>query len=137
MPKPWRDSDVRSESRSIRSVLRDSQRQVKSYVDGVSSKAFTSDATLNGVHEGYILTNTGAAGTVTLTLPAALAGMRYRILRTADYALRVDPNGTETIRGGSAGEYLQLDLGDSVELVCLTNGQWEIVASNVRAYTYG
>ena len=89
----------------------------------------TSDLTLTATdHNGILFNNEGASGTVVLTLPAATVGLNYRAVRTASHALRLDPNGSEVIRGGGAGKYLELDTdGDSVELECCVAGEWEIV----------
>ena len=52
-----------------------------------------------------------------------------------DCSLAIDPNGTETIQGGSAGKYLELDTdGDSVTLECYVDGKWEIRSNGAYAY---
>lgn len=73
--------------------------------------------------------NQGASGTVTLSLPAAVAGLEFSAIRVASQSFRLDPDGTEAIRGGAAGKYLELNTdGDSVTLKCFEAGKWEIVA---------
>ncbi len=65
-------------------------------------------------------------------LPAAVIGMRYHFTRdSASYAVRVDPSGTNIIKGGTAGQYLSLDTdGASATLECMTALEWEITASH-------
>ena len=82
-------------------------------------------------HCGTTFTNAGASGTRTSVLPIATPGLWFRFIRTAAHALRVDPDGSEVIRGGGGGKYLELDAdGESVTLFCFAAGTWEIVASN-------
>lgn len=88
-------------------------------------------ATETDVAGNTILTNTGASGTITVSLPAALPGMRIRASVGVAQALRIDPNGTETISlpssgvPGAAGKYLVADaIGETVDLVCVAAGSW-------------
>lgn len=81
---------------------------------------------------GYI-SNLGAAAAATFALPAALPGMSVVAIVEAAFALRLDPNGTETIAlpstgvQGAAGKYLEADaVGEKVKLVCLTAGTWSV-----------
>lgn len=79
---------------------------------------------------GRTFTNTGATGTVIFSLPAATVGLNYKFTRTATQVIQVDPSGTEIIRGGTAGQYAQLD-NDAAMIVieCHVAGTWEIVSS--------
>ena len=76
-------------------------------------------------------TNSGASGTITLTLPAAVANAEYY----ADFhvleaqALRIDPNGSEQIHvNGSlqaAGKYISCsEIGGFIRLYCRESGVW-------------
>ena len=94
-------------------------------------EAHTADDTLTNVESGSVHTNTGASGTITLTLPAAIVGVEFYFRVGAAQALRIDPNGTETISlpstgvPGAAGKYLVADaIGESVHLVCCSAGSW-------------
>lgn len=96
-------------------------------------EAHTANDTLKAGESGTIHTNKGAAGTITLILPAALVGMRFRFYVGAAQQLRIDPNGTETISlpssgvAGGAGKYLVADaIGETVELVCCEAGTWAV-----------
>lgn len=84
---------------------------------------------------GIFVSNAGASGAATFTLPAAVVGMRVAGVVEAAQELRLDPNGTETIAlpssgvQGAAGKYLTADaVGEKVELICLTTGTWDVVS---------
>ena len=78
---------------------------------------------------GNRFSNFGAGAAIEFDLPAAIVGMKYSFLRLATHELRLDPNVAETIRGGGAGEYLQLDAdGDNVTIQCVKAGTWEITS---------
>lgn len=100
-------------------------------------EAHTANDTLTAAESGTTHTNTGATGTITLTLPAATVGLRYTFAVGAAQELRIDPNGTETISlpstgvAGAAGKYLVADaVGENVELACFVAGTW-----GVKSYT--
>jgi hypothetical protein len=79
-------------------------------------------------HSGRTYSNAGASGTISWHLPPATPGLQFTFVRIASQTVRLDPNGSEVIRGGGAGKYLELDHdGDNVTLKCLTNGTWEII----------
>lgn len=95
--------------------------------------AFTAAETLSyQAHKDLTISNEGAVGIVTLTLPAGEdnIGGRFSFVRSVTQTFRIDPDGTETIQGGGAGKYLELDTdGDSVTLEWINN-LWEIMAIN-------
>ena len=85
--------------------------------------AKTGNYTIDANDSGYLITMEASA-TKTLTLPASAKGHSVTILNlgTEGAALRVDPNGTEKIRGngaaGAAGKYIQTtEYGASVQLI--------------------
>jgi hypothetical protein len=99
-----------------------------------SVEAHTANDTLTDAENGTIHTNTGAAGTITLTLPAATVGKRFTFAVGAAQQLRIDPNGTETISlpssgvPGAAGKYLVADaVGETVQLACVVAGNWAVL----------
>lgn len=99
----------------------------------IDVEAHTASDTLTTAENGTLHTNTGASGTITITLPAATVGLRYRFGVGAAQQLRIDPNGTETISlpstgvPGAAGKYLVADaIGETVELVCAVAGNWNV-----------
>lgn len=57
----------------------------------LSVEAHVADDTLLATETGTVHTNTGAAGAVTLTLPAATVGLRFMFAVGAAQALQIDP----------------------------------------------
>lgn len=91
----------------------------------------TAGDTLLAAETGSHHSNTGASGTITIVLPAAVAGLEFWFYVGAAQELRLDPNTTETIAlpstgvQGAAGKYLVADaVGEYVRLVCETAGAW-------------
>lgn len=94
----------------------------------------TSSRTLTAAESGTVVSNVGASGAVTFTLPPATAGLRFVALVEAAQELRLDPDGTETIAlpssgvQGAAGKYLVADaIGEKVEIVCVSAGTWDVI----------
>ena len=79
--------------------------------------------------QSLIISNHGAYTTLEYDLPAATQGLEYSFIRVAPgQTIRIDPNGSEVIRGGAAGKYLSLDSdGCFVTLRCYISGIWEII----------
>jgi len=95
----------------------------------------TADYTVALADLGKVLTNTGATGNITFSLPAAVVG--YEVFARVDAAqqLRLDPNGTEQIClpstgvPGAAGKYLVADaLNETVHLRCREAGIWDALS---------
>lgn len=96
-------------------------------------EAHTAGDTLLAAETGSLHTNTGASGTITIVLPAATPGLKFRFACGAAQALRIDPNGSETISlpstgvPGAGGKYLWADaIGESVDLECTVAGSWQV-----------
>lgn len=88
------------------------------------------DLTLTKAENGNVYKNQGAVATMTFTLPPALEGMSFGFWRTTAQQVRADPDGTETIRDGTAGQYARLDTnGGNLFLHCLVDGEWEVLHS--------
>lgn len=88
-------------------------------------EANTADATLTAANFGKIQTNTGAAGTIALTLPAAsgAAGLSMKVQLTAAQIVRLTPAAGEKIYLGGSGvasKYLQIAaaIGNYVDICC-------------------
>lgn len=99
--------------------------------------AKTASYTVLDSENGQGFRNTGASGAITLSLPAALAGMHYYFYVDAAQELRIDPNGTETISlpsdgvPGAAGKYLTANaIGESLHLVCPKDGTWAAMGAH-------
>lgn len=99
---------------------------------GVITK--TADYTLSDGESGAVVTNTGASGTITFTLPPAVPGLKYKARVSVAQQLRLDPDETETISlpstgvPGAAGKYLVADaIGETVSLECVVAGSWSVM----------
>lgn len=93
----------------------------------------TADYTATVADSGRSFSTAGASGTVVITLPPAVPGLKYRFRVGAAQALRIDPDGTETISlpstgvPGAAGKYLTADAaGETVDLECVVAGTWTV-----------
>lgn len=80
------------------------------------------------------VSNAGASGAAVFALPKAEPGLRVSAIVEATQQLRLDPNGTETVAlpstgvQAAAGKYIWADaLAETVELVCLVKGTWDVV----------
>lgn len=104
----------------------------------VGVEPHTADDTLTAAESGTVHTNTGAAGTVVLTLPPATPGLMFKFSVGANQAFRIDPNGTETISlpangvPGAAGKYLGCStIGASLQLECHVAGNWVAIGGSI------
>lgn len=103
-------------------------------------REFTADGALTQSMSGFVITNLGATGVVTLTLPAGSpAGTTYTIGVSAAFELRIDPPSDKSlIQGGSvrtAGKYISADdEGETIVLTCNSAGNW-LVTSTVGTWT--
>ena len=79
---------------------------------------------------GQRLSNRAATQIIEFDLPAATTGQRYSFNRIENYAVRVDPNGTDFIGDGAAGKYLEITARGQVNIECITNGEWEVVGGS-------
>ena len=79
--------------------------------------------------------NTGAAGAVTFTLPAAALGLTYTFFVNAAQIVNVAPQGADTIRVTGvkpAGTALASgpNIGNFVSITCTAANTWAVVANN-------
>ena len=102
--------------------------------------ACIANQTVRAFDSGHTFTNAGQAAstTITFSLPAALAGMKYKFCRVdydADKDIRIDPSGTEHIylEDGSdcgAGKYRGNDTASDayyeITVACFKNGVWRV-----------
>jgi hypothetical protein len=97
-------------------------------------EAHTGNDTLTAAESGSVHTNLGAAGTITLTLPAsAPVGTVFTFAVQAAYELRVDP-GVKAIRddsGQTADKYKKANaIGACISIAADSNGNWATIAKN-------
>ena len=96
----------------------------------------TANYTATEAESGSLYENTGATGTVVISLPAATVGLEYRAHVCAAFALRLDPNGSQIIGNptagsadGGGGRYISSStVGAAIHLVCMATGRWEVQA---------
>jgi hypothetical protein len=81
---------------------------------------------------GAIVDNTPSTSAAVFNLPAALVGMEFYFYVLSAFAMRINPDGNETIGLPSsgvqqaAGKYIEAyAAGEYVHIVCVTAGQWE------------
>jgi hypothetical protein len=86
---------------------------------------YVTSTVLTAAQDGALITNSGSPNAITLTLPPAVAGMEFAIQRVSPYAVTVEPDGSDTIRGGAGAILLQSR--STTVLACRADGAWEIV----------
>ena len=87
---------------------------------------------INAAMAGAIVNNAPSTSAAVFNLPAALVGMEFYFYVLAAFALRINPDGTETIGLPSSGaqqaggKYIEADaVGEYVHIACVKAGQWE------------
>lgn len=83
----------------------------------------------------YVYTNSAATASVEFDLPVAYVERKFSFACVDSDGIVIDPSGSETIRGLSAGEALSLSLGQTVTLRCLYTGVWDVIAGTGYAPT--
>ena len=104
-----------------------------SQVSGWRRKVVSVDGgAINAAMAGAIVDNTPSGSAAVFNLPAALVGMEFYFYVLAAFALRINPDGTETIGLPSSGaqqaggKYIEADaVGEYVHIACVKAGQWE------------
>ena len=104
-----------------------------SQVSGWRRKAVDMDGgNVNAAYAGAIISNFASGSAAVFNLPAALVGMEFYFYVLSAFALRINPDGTETIGLPSsgvqqaAGKYIEADaVGEYVHIICAKAGQWE------------
>lgn len=79
-------------------------------------EVFTASATLTARYAGLLLTNRGAAGAVTLTLPAGQKGLRIRARKVTAQTFTLARAGSDTILNSAGGSVSSLAINVSAEL---------------------
>lgn len=104
-----------------------------SQVSGWRRKVVSVDGgAINAAMAGAIVDNTPSGSAAVFNLPAALVGMEFYFYVLAAFAMRINPDGTETIGLPSSGaqqaggKYIEADaVGEYVHIACVKAGQWE------------
>lgn len=92
-------------------------------------KAFTANGSVSNNDTYQCSTNLGASGTVTITLPKALAGAGpfYFFVAASGKTLSVKPALGDNIRGKAANATISSStLASLLKLQCIVAGTWEI-----------
>lgn len=94
-------------------------------------EAHTAADTLTAAETGTVHTNTGASGTLALTLPAATVGLQFYFYVGAAQILQIEPATGETISLPSDGvpeaadDYIAANaIGETCHLMCCKAGTW-------------
>jgi hypothetical protein len=107
---------------------------------GSHYRAYTASASLGVSMSGFTITNLGAAGSVTISLPTGVpAGTWYRFVVQAAQQLQIDSGASDAIMiGGTTsadGAYVWADdEAESLTLVADTNNNW-VAVSPVGTWT--
>lgn len=96
---------------------------------GYTAANVTSSTSISALATGTFYTNSGASGTVNLTLPAAVIGLTFGIFVATAQTFAFVAHGSETIRNADAvtssgGSFSSSTIGNIIELICVINGQW-------------
>ena len=92
--------------------------------------SYTDDVVLTADQDGAVINNAGAAKAITVTLPAAIAGMEFSIQRIAPYGISVYPSGSEKISDGGNGVAAVLLSRGLLVVSCSADGSWEVVTDS-------
>ncbi len=85
--------------------------------------------TVTAGETGTRFSNFGATAIMVFNLPTGATGLAYSFSRRPDYAMRLDPSGSEVIVGGGAGKYLEILSAGQVDIEWV-NGAWLVVADS-------
>ena len=92
----------------------------------------TTNTTLTNAHNGKTITNAGATGAVTLTLPDATVGYELAVSNTENYTITINPQDTDQILGltNAAGDSVWFDAaGEGLVLKAAKAGKWNPTAT--------
>jgi hypothetical protein len=75
---------------------------------------------------GIVVTNDGAAATVTINLPTAIPGVSYSFMRLANFAFRLNPEDNDAFTGEANGKYLEMQSVGVVVIDCYQINKWVV-----------
>lgn len=97
---------------------------------GTTTEHHTASDTLTKDESGTIHTNKGAGGSITFTLPAAVAGLEFWFYVGAAQNLVIDPAGAETVslpsNGVAQATITANAIGETVHIKCCEDGTWAV-----------
>lgn len=101
----------------------------------------TSNFTVLTTDTGTWFNNSGAAGTITNTLPAAAVGLNYKFTVVTAQNVSVKAVGSDTIRivgqvTAGAGGIACATVGSSIDIYCPIAGQWIVASTNTPWTTF-
>jgi hypothetical protein len=94
--------------------------------------AYTTNQTLSNAQSGNIIVFNGTANGTQFTLPAATVGLDFTIISDVAKWMYITPQSTDiinitsTVTGKRVSNSGSAAIGDSIEVVCMTSGQWSI-----------
>jgi hypothetical protein len=97
-------------------------------VDYGAQDDFTTSTALTAAQDGTLCTNAGASAAITLTLPAAIAGMEFAFAALSPYVITITATNPDTIGGGAAGGSYVIGYTATLVLGCYADGEWFIVS---------
>jgi Bacteriophage lambda head decoration protein D len=104
------------------------------------TRGYAADATLVAADLNLTITNLGAAGNVTLTLPAPLRGAKLRAINTAGNSLILSAGASNFLGLGATATLTPA--GDSLEILGVATAigspdtvRWAVVSNNGAAFT--
>jgi hypothetical protein len=89
----------------------------------------TGSGAISGSDSGKRLTNTGAGGNITLTLPAASVGLSYSFTVVAAHSIIIARAGSDNIRDAGGSDYVQLSsstLASTITVSCISSAKWTV-----------
>ena len=93
----------------------------------------TTAVTVDQANSDVILTNTGAGGAITFTLPEATAGMRVTAVVKAAQPITLAPATgealcatTTNVKGTDDYGHVADAIGEYIKLVCVKDGLWDV-----------
>jgi len=115
-----------------------------SYVMASAFTNMTTNTTLSTAQcKADFITNYGATGQITLTLPEADPGMMVTILTTNTHNVTITPTNQDQILGSSGKGYGMVNsyesndsAGDAVTLICVEDDYWAHTGDNRRWHYY-
>lgn len=96
----------------------------------------TGNYTLLAADTGQLIANTGASGTIVLTLPSGQAGLVYEAVTDAAQRIKFQAPASVVISDGAtdsaAAGFIQCAaaLGQTIRLVCVTANQWRVLSKS-------